>query len=202
MRKGEIVFEFSRKLKYNASLILPYLEKFIKRNFFSLKEIDTLVVGSGPGSFTGLRISFSIIKALSIVLNKPVIKLGSFFSCAYPFRKKYERIAVINDARRNLIYAVSFRVKKESLIKEEKEKLIILEDFINKKKDYFFVSGDEMLCKKLSSFPFLKFYPKPVYPKAKYLLILAKEKWLKNKFTSLKKLEPLYIYPKTCQIKT
>jgi tRNA threonylcarbamoyladenosine biosynthesis protein TsaB len=202
MHKGKIVFDFNRKLKYNASFILPYLEKFIKRKIFSLKEIDALVVGSGPGSFTGLRISFSVIKALSITLGKPVIKLGSFFSYAYPFMKKYEKIAVINDARRNLIYAASFRVKNGVLIKERKEKLTRLEDFVKEKKDYFFVSGDKILCEKLSKFPYLKFHSKAVYPKAKYLLVLAKRNFLENKFTPLEKLEPLYLYPKTCQIRS
>ena len=202
MVKDKIVLSFDRRIKFGASKLLTYLDSYCKSTPLDLKRIDAFVIGSGPGSFTGLRVSFSVIKALSISLNKPIISIGSFFSCAYPFVDRQEKIAVITDARRSLIYASSFLVKSGKLKKEEKEKLTSLEKFIKEKGKYFFITYDENIRRlALKVNPEINFYSKDVYPRAKNLLLLAKEYYNKEKFTLVSKLEPLYIHPKTCQIR-
>jgi len=188
--------------KISASEILIYIEKYIKKFSISLKDIDCFVVGKGPGSFMGLRISFSIIKAFSISLDKPIISIGSFFPMAYQFIKKYQKIAVLTDARRNLIYGATFYYDGKNLRLEDKEKLYNIFDFVNKRKDYFFITYDEHIREEtLKLFPDLNFYSKMVFPKANYILKIAIPYYLKGRFTSLENLKPLYIYPKTCQIK-
>jgi tRNA threonylcarbamoyl adenosine modification protein YeaZ len=201
MKDKDVIFDFNRKMKFGASRVISYIEKYIRKGILNLKEIDAFIVGAGPGSFTGLRISFSIIKAFSISLNIPIISIGSFFSSAYPFKEKYKKIAVISDARRNLIYGTSFLVKDGILYQEKKERLVTIEGFAREKRDYFFVTSDIYLREKVLKIDRkIKFYPRVIYPKAKYLLLLAKDSYYKKKFTPLEKFEPLYIYPKTCQI--
>mgnify|MGYP001058432493 CR=1 FL=1 len=188
--------------KISASDILIYIEKYIKKFSISLKDIDCFIVGKGPGSFMGLRISFSIIKAFSISLNKPIISIGSFFSIAYPFIKKYKKIAVLTDAKRNLIYGATFYSDGKNLILKEKEKLYNIFDFISKREDYFFITYDEHIKEEALKLSLnLNFCSKMVFPKANYLLKMALPYYLKKRFIPLENLKPLYIYPKTCQIK-
>jgi tRNA threonylcarbamoyladenosine biosynthesis protein TsaB len=202
MRDSKIIVDFNRLHNFGASKIIYYINKYLKKLSFDLKDFDAFVIGSGPGSFTGLRISFSIIKGFVLALNKPVISIGSFFSLSYPFKKEYNKIAVISDARRNMVYAASYISKDDNLRQEAKEKLTTLEEAITTKKDYFFVTYDEHLRNQaLSMHPKINFYSKNVYPKAKNLLMLAQEYYLKEKFTPLGRLEPLYLHPKTCQIR-
>jgi tRNA threonylcarbamoyladenosine biosynthesis protein TsaB len=187
---------------FGASSLLLYIDKYLKKLSLKLNMFDAFVVGKGPGSFTGLRISYSIVKALSIALKKPVITIGSFMSLAYPFRKKEAGIAVIADARRNLIYAASFMAKNGRLIAEGKERLIRLEEYLNEKHDYLFITYDDNLRKEaLRQKLAIAFYPKNVWPRASYLLAQASFYYTKGIFTSPGKLEPLFLHPKTCQIR-
>ena len=200
MKKGRIVYDFNRRLKFGASKLITYIDKALKATSLKLKDFDAFVVGAGPGSFTGLRISHSIIKALSYSTNRPIITIGSFFACAYLFCQKLERIAVIADARRNLIYFSSFKCKNNKLKREVREKLISLEELTNK--DFTFITYDQHLRKQiLQNNSRINFYSKDIYPKARHLLELAKEKYNKSEFVAVEKLEPLYIHPKTCQIR-
>ena len=50
--------------KINFEKMIVLIENFLKTNKSSLKEVKTIYVNRGPGSFAGIRNSFSIIKAL------------------------------------------------------------------------------------------------------------------------------------------
>lgn len=203
MDNNEVIFNFRRKLKRGASKIIGYLNALLEKNSLRWEDISCFVVGSGPGSFTSLRISFSVVKGLSAALGKPVISLGSFYSIAEGVKNLAPRIAVVTDARRKLIYAVTFKVKKDgSLKKENQERLCSLKDFSERFKDYFFVSYDSNIREETKRiFPKIKFYRKNVYPEILPLLNRAKDYYKIKRFSSLDKLEPLYIYPKDCQIR-
>lgn len=192
---GRVAVNINRRLRFGASKLIEYIGKY--RRYF--KALDALAVGAGPGSFTGLRISFSVVKALSMALNKPVIKIGSFFSVASVFKNKYDRIAVIADARRNMIYCGLFD---KNIKKKGNEKLMSFEQCLEIYREHFFVTYDEHLRKQaLDKYPGISFYPKDVYPDVKHALSLAQEYYNEGKFTALEKLEPVYLHPKTCQIR-
>ena len=201
MRKGKIIVDFNRRMARSSSRIIYYLKRHLKESI-DMKKIDVFVVGAGPGSFTGLRISFSIIKGLSLALDKPVISIGSFFSPAYFFKKKKDKIAVITNAGRSLIYAASFKTANNKLKIETKEKLTTLKEFMPRKKDYFFITYNKKLREQvLDLYPQTEFCPYDSYPRAKHLLFIAGEFYNQGRFTSLERLKPLYLYPKTCQIR-
>jgi len=202
MIKDRLVLNFNRYRKHGASGVMSCLEGGLKKLSINLDIFDAFVVGAGPGSFTGLRISFSIIKALSLALKKPVIKIESFSASAHQFKNRFAKIATIADAKRNLIYGVTFRIRGSRLKKEKKESLYTLKDFVEKNKDYFFVTYNRFLrdeLKKIDSS--IRFSKRDVWPKAKNLLIIAKDYFQYKKFTPLDRLEPLYVYPKDCQVR-
>lgn len=53
--------------------LLSELEKFLKSNKSDFKKLTGLVVFSGPGSFTGLRIGAAVFNALAYSLSIPVV---------------------------------------------------------------------------------------------------------------------------------
>lgn len=192
----------NRRLKFGASQLISYIDKNLKKAKIDLSTIDAFIIGSGPGSFTGLRISFSVIKAFMMAKEKPAIAIPSFYSCAYPLRNKASNLAVVSDARRGLIYLSCFKAKNGNLTKKGRERLITLDELIKKGKDYLLISYDSHLREKVISLgPRLDFYPKDIYPKAKYLMPLGELYYNRGKFTPLEKLNPLYLHPKTCQIR-
>ncbi len=194
--------DFNRRMKFGASRLVPGIAKHLEKAGLSLKDIDVLVVGKGPGSFTGLRISFSVIKAFSIALSKPVIEVSSFFSCAYILRKRAEKIGVVSDARRGLIYLGVFKSRPAGLVKIGQEKLAGLDELLKSEPEVLFTTYDAALRQKILNLnPKINFYHQDIYPRAKYLLPEAESYYNKGKFTPVEKLEPLYLHPKTCQIR-
>lgn len=192
----------NRRLKFGASQLISYIGKAMRERKIDLSTIDAFVIGSGPGSFTGLRISFSVIKAFAIAKEKPVIAIGSFYSCAYRLRSKSGNLAVVSDARRGLIYLSCFKAKNGNLTKQGKEKLITLEELIKIDREYLFITYDSHLRDKILSLnPKLNFYSKNIFPTAKYLMPLAELYYNKSKFKALDKLKPLYLHPRNCQIR-
>lgn len=199
--KGKIIININKQLKFGASHLVEYIEKSLNKSGFKLDDFDAYVIGAGPGSFTGLRISFSIIKAFAMALNKPVISLSSFYSCAYPFCGTKEKIAVISDARRNLIYFAAYKSKNAKLLRQGKVQLLCLDEVLAKK-DYFFVTYDSNLRDKILEIDSnIDFCPEDVYPNARYLLFEAQNYYSRGKFSSVDKLKPLYLHPKTCQVR-
>jgi tRNA threonylcarbamoyladenosine biosynthesis protein TsaB len=53
--------------------LLLKIKQILSRNNLNLKNLKTIVVNQGPGSFTGLRIGISIANTLAYSLNIPVI---------------------------------------------------------------------------------------------------------------------------------
>lgn len=184
-----------------ASNMAYYVSKLVDRSGIKINDIDVFVLGSGPGSFTGLRISFSFFKAVALSLNKPVICMSSFFSIASLFRTRYSRIAVFADARRNLIYGGLFRVRGGRLFLSRKIFLASLENFVENNRNYFFVTYHHNIrMQVVQRYPYVDIYPKDVFPDTKEMIRLAKEEF-KNKYTSWEKMEPLYVYPQNCQVR-
>ena len=52
--------------------IMPAIDTLLTRNSLALDKVQSLFCTIGPGSFTGLRIALSTLKALSLSLNLPI----------------------------------------------------------------------------------------------------------------------------------
>lgn len=61
--------------KFSQQLISAITE-LLRRNSLALINVDAFAVISGPGSFTGLRVGLSAVKALAEVTLKPIIALS------------------------------------------------------------------------------------------------------------------------------
>ena len=60
------------KFSKGSQVVLPFIKKLLDENKLSLKQIDGILVNTGPGSFTGLRVGISVANALGYALKIPV----------------------------------------------------------------------------------------------------------------------------------
>ncbi len=65
--------------------VLELIEKLLKKQNIALKDINSIQVKTGPGSFTGLRVGVSIANALSFALGIKVNekKIGEIVTPEY-----------------------------------------------------------------------------------------------------------------------
>ena len=69
----EISARFHKKAEREHSrLLVPMIDKLLKRVRLNLKDIDGFCISIGPGSFTGLRIGVTVVKGLAYSLRKPI----------------------------------------------------------------------------------------------------------------------------------
>ena len=76
-----------------SELMIPELEKALNATGKELKDVEKIVVGKGPGSYTGLRIAMTIAKVVG-VLNGCKLVLVSSLQMLGPVNEKF--IALMN----------------------------------------------------------------------------------------------------------
>ena len=106
------------QFNHNRQLIeqLPaYIDAFLAENNATLKDIECLVCGTGPGSFTGVRVGVMYAKTLAFALGKPVIGISSFDAAAYE-DISINRAVVCTSKRNEVIAALYPAGSKQSLI--------------------------------------------------------------------------------------
>src|SRR5258708_2290268 len=58
----------------SSQVVLPLIDKILKKHKLTVRDINNIEVNAGPGSFTGIRVGVSIANALSYALKIPVNK--------------------------------------------------------------------------------------------------------------------------------
>jgi tRNA threonylcarbamoyladenosine biosynthesis protein TsaB len=71
-------------------------------------ELDGVLCMGGPGSFTGLRIGFSIAKGLALALNIPFAPVPTLDCIALPYSGRTLALPVIT-ARKNAFFCALYR---------------------------------------------------------------------------------------------
>lgn len=89
--------------------LLPLLAQVVQQQGLTWQDIGAFAVGTGPGSFTGLRVACATIAGLNASLNRPVYTLSSLAITARQARLEDDNeLWAIEDARSGLVYAAKF----------------------------------------------------------------------------------------------
>ncbi|MDD5394281.1 MAG: tRNA (adenosine(37)-N6)-threonylcarbamoyltransferase complex dimerization subunit type 1 TsaB [Thiothrix sp.] len=103
---GAVFSEFELTPRAHTQLILPMVEKVLSTAGLRLQEVDAVVVGRGPGAFTGIRIGVGVAQGLAMAADKPVIPISTLAALAqqaYMQRGATQVLAAL-DARMKEIY--------------------------------------------------------------------------------------------------
>lgn len=84
------------------------LPSLVSQGLQSTLQIDQVVVGMGPGPYTGLRVGIAFARAFAIARKIPIIGVCSLDAIAALVREKDDFI-VATDARRKEIYWAQYR---------------------------------------------------------------------------------------------
>ncbi len=90
----------------HSTILMPAIEKVLSSAGIKLKDIDVYSCVVGPGSFTGIRIGISTVKALSYANDKLVLPITSFETLEY--NRPYGKNIAVIDARHDNYYAMGY----------------------------------------------------------------------------------------------
>lgn len=93
----------------HAERLMTMIGEVLADASLSFSDLDRIVVTTGPGSFTGVRVGLAAARGLGLVLKKPVIGLTTLAAFAEAARAQTDLpIAVALDAKRGEIYGQVF----------------------------------------------------------------------------------------------
>lgn len=97
-----------------SSRLLAAVHELLAQARWSLRDLDAIAFGAGPGAFTGLRSACAVAQGLAFGLGVPVIALDSLLIVADDARTQLGTAApdslwVAMDARMDEIYAGQYR---------------------------------------------------------------------------------------------
>lgn len=93
----------------HSERLLPSVDLLLRSRGLEIKDIDGYALAAGPGSFTGIRIGMSTVKALALVTEKPVAPVSNLKALAMKIKNPYSRLLCpMIDAKKEEIYAALY----------------------------------------------------------------------------------------------
>ena len=114
LRGGEKTHLAQFAQREHTKHILPMVDEILVQSGITLRQVDALVFGRGPGSFTGVRIGAGIAQGLAFGADLPVIPVSNLAAMAQAAYAKYqtENVLTAIDARMNEVYFAQWQAQK------------------------------------------------------------------------------------------
>lgn len=106
---------------------IPTLKEVLDRHHIALKDVNEMIITSGPGSYTGVRVAMTIAKILAAVSD---VRIKSVSSLA-AYAGMNQALSVI-DARGHKVFVGVY----ENGLPLIKEQVVTLEDFAQLRAEY------------------------------------------------------------------
>lgn len=118
----------------HSSAIFSQINDLLAETGLKFNEIDAVVIGIGPGSYTGLRVVASSIKGMLFDNSIPLFGINSLagFAACTGYESSHKIHSII-DARRNHLYYQSFSLDKDGeLVSNDNPSLIEIPELYSK----------------------------------------------------------------------
>lgn len=102
LRSGESRETLRLEPNRHAEILIPMARELLADAGIGFPQLDAIAFGSGPGSFTGLRIGISVAQGLAFGLDRPVVPVSSLLALAARVDAPHVLAAI--DARMSQVY--------------------------------------------------------------------------------------------------
>ncbi len=104
-----LVLQSEGSTKASATLI-PLIHELLGRGGVKLSQLDAIVFGRGPGSFTGLRTACSVAQGLAFGAGVPVLPVDTLMAVAQQARltSGASKVIALLDARMDQVYCAAY----------------------------------------------------------------------------------------------
>ncbi len=108
--------------RMHSRLLYPMLNDLMDQAGINPRQLDAVVFGKGPGSFTGLRIAAATAQGIGFACDIPLIGISTLQAMATQAREEFggDNIISIMDARMNELYVGFYGFDESSLLMQPK----------------------------------------------------------------------------------
>lgn len=114
-----------------SSWILPNVERALADCGLTLRDVELYAAAAGPGSFTGLRVGLTSVKAWSEVYGAKIAGVSRLEAIASQAGGKEPLVAAFVDAQRQQVFGGLFRKDGSKLELVEEEMVVAPERFLS-----------------------------------------------------------------------
>lgn len=98
----------------HAELLTPLITRLLEQQGATPRDLEAVVVGTGPAPFTGLRVGLVTARVLGLALGVPVHGVPSLDALAEAAAQRLDEgtsVLVVTDARRREVYWARYEVR-------------------------------------------------------------------------------------------
>lgn len=160
----------------HSKTLMCDIDNLLKKANLSIPQLDAIAVVVGPGSFTGCRLSVSIVKGLVYPHKIKIISITALELLKYGYPQKF--ISIIKG------------IAKEVFVLNGNKMYLSTEEEIQNE-----FSNETLVSYDIDNYTLLS--PQKIPYSTENLAQLAKDKYLKNEFVDVLSISPIYL--RECQ---
>ena len=182
----------------HSKRILPMVQQLLSDAGVGLSQLDGIVFGRGPGSFTGVRIGAGVCQGLAFGADVPVYGVSTLAAMAQAANRLHQATQVIAaiDARMAEVYIAHFALQ-DKLMQPQGEEMAIKPEALTA----FNLSGNvagvgtgwQSYALQLSEKQQVTVLADILYPSAQDMLTLALPALAAKQFVAAELAEPVYV---------
>jgi tRNA threonylcarbamoyladenosine biosynthesis protein TsaB len=144
----KVAAAIQRPVTSHGAALPGAVDELLSAAGLAIGDVGAIAVGTGPGSFTGLRIGISYAKGISMATGCALVGVPSFDAIASAVHERHNidpgrLVAVVVDARKGEVYTALYRVVVDGLEKLGEESVVALEHLASRiAEDVTFVGDD------------------------------------------------------------
>jgi tRNA threonylcarbamoyladenosine biosynthesis protein TsaB len=111
----------------SSTTLLPLIQQLLAEAGLALADLDAIVFGRGPGSFTGLRTACSVAQGLAFGANVPLLPVDTLLAVAEEARHAFgaRQVVAVLDARMDQLYAANYDFEANGPLGGDAEPLLL-----------------------------------------------------------------------------
>lgn len=100
----EIYTKIVKTINNHSEIFLDKIQEGLEALNLKVEDFGAIIVGIGPGSYTGLRVSLTVAKMFSWTKNIPLYTVNSLYILGSEYYSNDGKYAIMNIAKKNHYY--------------------------------------------------------------------------------------------------
>jgi len=191
--------------------LLPMVDELLKGAGCTLSQLDGIIYGQGPGSFTGVRIGIGVTQGLAFSADLPVVGVSTLQAMAQQAYTKHGETNVIAaiDARMSEVYTGFYQVDDNHIMQAKTAERVLAPSLVKQhyidesvlgESDcggtilvYGVGTGWEAYKNELTELRHNEGEPAVLFPHAEAMLLIGEIAFAENKGVSAEHAQPVYV---------
>lgn len=194
----------------HSKRVLPMVQQLLTQAGISLKDLDGIVFGRGPGSFTGVRIGVGVAQGLAFGAGLPLYGVSTLAAMAQAAQRLHgaDKVVAAIDARMAEVYLGCYQLNADGLMQLQGEEIARkpldlgaadlpasfgaaqVSDAV---KVFGVGTGFQTYPAALTAWQQVEISPQILYPSARDMLTLSLDVFAKGGFVAPELAEPIYV---------